>query len=85
MRAWMLQVLIAVDQLVNALLGGWADETLSSRAWRMDVKRRPWGRILRPLIDTLLWFDPQHCRASFEGERQQRQHPPEARAHGGAP
>jgi len=25
------QILIAVDQLGNALLGGWADETLSSR------------------------------------------------------
>lgn len=28
------QILVAVDQLVNALFGGYADETLSSRAWR---------------------------------------------------
>lgn len=36
-----LQVLVAIDQLVNTLAGGWADETLSSRAWRhkMDGSR----------------------------------------------
>lgn len=28
------QVMVAVDQLVNTLLGGWADETLSARAYR---------------------------------------------------
>ena len=27
-------VLIALDQLFNALVGGWPDETLSSRCWR---------------------------------------------------
>ena len=31
-------VLIAVDQLVNALLAGWPDETLSSRAWRRRIR-----------------------------------------------
>lgn len=28
------KVLIAADQFVNALLAGWPDETLSSRAFR---------------------------------------------------
>ena len=79
MRHWLLQVFIALDQLVNALLGGWADETLSSRAWRMEVKGRPWGRVMRPLIDVLLFFDPQHCHSSFRAEREQRQSPPEMR------
>lgn len=27
-------VLIALDQFINAILGGWPDETLSSRCWR---------------------------------------------------
>ena len=35
----MKQILIAVDQLANAVIGGWADETLSSRAWREDRRR----------------------------------------------
>lgn len=28
------RTLIAVDQLINTLLGGWPDETLSSRCYR---------------------------------------------------
>ena len=39
-----MQVLIAVDQLLNAALGGHADETLSARAHRMrEKKHRYWG------------------------------------------
>ena len=72
MRFWTLQVLIALDQLVNALIGGWADETLSSHAYR----RHP--RLAR-VINALLWFDPDHCRGSFESERLRLQSPPEAR------
>ena len=80
MRHHALQVLIALDQLVNALLGGWADETLSSRAWRTEAKGRLCGRMLRPVIDALAWpFEREHCRASFESERAQRQQPPEMR------
>lgn len=79
MRHHALQVLIALDQLVNALLGGWADETLSSRAWRTEQKGRLWGRMMRPVIDAVLFFDPQHCHSSFRAEREGRQHPPEMR------
>ncbi len=38
----MKQVAIAIDQLLNALLGGWADETLSARMWRH--RGLPWWR-----------------------------------------
>lgn len=83
-RHWFLQLLIAVDQLLNVLVtplhgGAWADETLSSRAWRMEAKGRPWGRALRPMIDALFWWDPRHCYTSYLAERDQRQLPPEAR------
>lgn len=81
MRWWLLQILIALDQLANALAGGWADETLSSRAWRTERKGRAWGRITRPVIDAaaLLFGDRDHCSRAFESERLQRQMPPEAR------
>lgn len=36
----MMQFLIAVDQLINTILGGKADETMSARAHRMRVKRQ---------------------------------------------
>lgn len=75
----LLQILIAVDQLVNTLLGGYADETLSARAWRTEQKGRWFGRIFRPLIDHILFFDPQHCYSSYVAEQQRRQFPPEYR------
>jgi len=76
---WLQQVLISIDQFANALLGGWADETLSSCAYRMERAGRPWGRITRPLIDALFFFQPDHCRIAFECERQRVQAPPETR------
>lgn len=72
MKFWLKQNLIAVDQLVNAMLGGWADETLSSHAHR----RHP---LLALIIDTIFFFDKNHCLKSFESERQRLQCPPEAR------
>ncbi len=74
---WLLSSEFAV--LVGMLLGGWADETLSSCAYRMERAGRPWGRITRPLIDALFFFQPDHCRIAFECERQRVQAPPETR------
>ena len=84
LRHWLWQLLIALDQLANVLItpgqaGAWADETLSSRAWRMERAGKPWGRVFRPAIDALFWWEPEHCRASFEAERRQGQLPPEMR------
>lgn len=71
------RVLIALDQLLNACAGGWPDETLSSRAWRWEKNnKRAWPR---KTIDTLFFWDKEHCKESFESERQGRQLPPECR------
>lgn len=73
---WLRNVLIAVDQLANALLGGHADETLSARAWRQRHKRR-WA-VTRWVLDALFRpLERDHCRLSYESE-QQRRHLPEA-------
>ena len=61
------QSLIAVDQLLNALLGGWADETLSARSWRMRNKGKRW-HVARLVIDALFWFDKDHCRNAYLSE-----------------
>ena len=71
----MKQVLIAVDQLVNALCAGHADETLSARTWR-NRDYPPW-RMLRLLIDGLFFWDRDHCRGAYEAE-QARRHLPHA-------
>ena len=67
------QILIAVDQLANAVIGGWADETLSSRVWREDRRR------LVAFIDFLFFWEENHCEASYISERQRLQLPPEFR------
>ncbi|WP_308774957.1 pseudouridine synthase [uncultured Bilophila sp.] len=60
------RTLIAVDQLINTLLGGWPDETLSSRCYR-------WAR------DGVFFWQREHCKSSYESEREGRQSPLELR------
>jgi hypothetical protein len=71
MTRWLLQLLIALDQLLNVLVcGGWADETMSSTAWRMEQKGKLTGRVLRPVIDWLASpWQADHCRKAWESER----------------
>lgn len=60
------QVLIAFDQLINARLGGWADETFSARCWRSrHIKKYA---ILTKLIDALFFWQDDHCRKAHEAE-----------------
>jgi hypothetical protein len=67
------QPLIALDQFFNALFfGGWADESISSRAWR-EYPRLAW------FIDVLFWFDKDHCYESYVSEQLRMQMPPELR------
>ena len=66
------QIAIAFDQLLNALLGGMADETLSARAHRT-------GSVLEPLIDALFFWQVAHCFESYISEKRRQQLPPEYR------
>lgn len=71
------KILIAADQLLNALLAGWPDETLSSRAFRWEqngVMKLP-----RIMIDCLFFWESEHCFQSYLSEREGRQLPPELR------
>lgn len=80
MRFLVLQLAISIDQLFNVLLGGYADETLSSRAWRAYYDKKPFGLVFKPVIDTIFFFDKDHCFNSFLSERLDRQQPPENRS-----
>jgi hypothetical protein len=65
-----LNLLVALDQFMFCVLTlGYSDpdETLSSAAYRWE-QRGHWMGWLRPAIDTLLWFDPDHCRRSWLNE-----------------
>lgn len=85
LKAWWAQSFIAGDQFVNAFFGpifswtiGYADETLSARAWRCREKR--WGKLFRPVIDALfIWQGAGHCKRAYESEIARRNLPPEYR------
>lgn len=67
------QILVALDQLVNTLMGGMADETLSARAWRNHMKgRRSWPA---KIIDTIFFWQKDHCREAYESEVERKQLP----------
>ena len=73
-----LQVLIAIDQTINTIFNGYADETLSSRAYRRQHKNKFWkyGRIF---IDTLFFWQEDHCYKAYQSEVERRHYPKEFR------
>lgn len=64
MSAWLLGVLIAADQLMNAILGGLPDETICSRCWKAKLRGSRWAAHLVRLID--LMFGRGHCERCVE-------------------
>ena len=73
------KILIALDQLLAVILFAKAqpDETFSSMCWRWELAgKRSWPR---KLVDTIFWFDPAHCKTSYESEAQRLQMPKELR------
>lgn len=71
------QVLVAIDQLANTLIGGYADETLSSRAYRhyKDGSRK----LPYKIINVIFWWQDDHCKEAYESEMNRTQLPPEFR------
>lgn len=77
-KQYLLNVAIALDQLINALRGGAPDETLSAAAWRTEQKGRVLGRFFRPVIDLLFRpLEKDHCQKSYESEHTGRHLPDE--------
>ncbi|OOF40929.1 hypothetical protein BKK47_02555 [Rodentibacter mrazii] len=78
MKNWGYHVIIAIDQLFNAITGGGADETLSSRTYRRAIltQSKPKKRwcVLYRLINGL-FFDKNHCKTAYESEISRKQYP----------
>lgn len=85
------QLFVAVDQVANVLVTfftspAWADETLSSRAWRAWRDGKVMGRIWRPIIDALFFWQKVrvdstgHCHHAYLNERDRLHAPPETRS-----
>lgn len=67
-------VAIAVDQLFNTILGGYPDETLSARAFRLQYVHKRWAIICR-VIDTIFFWQKEHCFNSYLNEKQRKHLP----------
>lgn len=70
------QVLVAVDQLINAFIGGYADETLSARAHRRRLRGK--GGVAK-VIDCLFFWQDEHCKTAYESELARSHLPPSMR------
>lgn len=85
---------LAFNQMSNATLsllfpgawhGVWADETLSCRTWRAYAKGLIFGRLFRPVIDALFFWQrvPEgvrgHCHWAYLKEQARYNSPPELR------
>ena len=67
---------IAADQLINAVLGGWPDETFFARAYRLGVLdgRAGWRRVVW-VINKLFFWQRNHCRGAYAKERERKHRP----------
>lgn len=69
-KNYFLRLLIALDQFFNVLLlNGSEDHTISGRVGykAMTTKKKRW-LFLEKVINTLFFFDPDHCRNSIEAD-----------------
>lgn len=85
------QLLIAADQFIYCLCGSllsvfnrkikvYADMTLSAQAYRLEQQGKRCGKFLRLTIDLLFRpFEKEHCRLSFESEKDRTQLPEDMR------
>lgn len=61
------QVAIAIDQLINTLMCGMADETISARLWR-NRNRSWWWAFWRRAVDHVFFMQDGHCYQSYLSE-----------------
>ncbi|WP_075320053.1 DNA helicase UvrD [Histophilus somni] len=84
LKYWFYHVLIAVDQLLNAVFGGAADETFSSRCYRGAVlakKPKKRWRVIHKIVETLFfWEKGEHCKIAYQSELERKQYSAEFRA-----
>lgn len=82
------QFLLAVDQLVNTLIGlivcpfariiFWADESISSMTYRAHRDSKRYGYFMY-VINALFFWQVEHCKKAYEAELNGRHLPPEMR------
>lgn len=67
MKSYLLHVLLSLDRLLNALVGGHGLETLSGHAGRSAGAGHRWACVL---CRVLAWFDRDHCQDAARRDRE---------------
>lgn len=85
MKWYLINLFCAIDQLINALFGGWCDETMSSHAYRLWRDRKPFGWLMRVYDLLFVWQTREpgaigHCHGAYLKEQRHYQSPPEQRS-----
>lgn len=69
MTRYILNILIAIDQFFNTLIGGYPDETISASCWIGEQQGKILPCFFRPIIDFIFRpFGTDHCRLAYESE-----------------
>ena len=76
MKAYFWNIFISMTQMLNTVLGGWPDETTSSRLWRLEVQGSRTAAVLRRCVDRLFFWQKDHCAKAHFSERKRYQFPP---------
>ncbi|MEN9419810.1 MAG: hypothetical protein RI988_3431 [Pseudomonadota bacterium] len=63
------RLFVAADQLLNVILGGDEDETISSRIAKDRRRGRKFACVLCRILD---WIDPHHCEKAIERDEGKR-------------
>ena len=61
LRFWFWNILIALDQLANAVVWGDPKETVSRRAGQAAEQGKEWGCVLCKFLNMI---DPRHCMSA---------------------
>lgn len=75
-KEWLLQGAICFDQSINWLFWGYADETLSARAYRLSLDRqRHWPRRLIDALFLIIFKQQNHCKSAHDSEMMRKHLP----------
>lgn len=78
---YLINILIAVDQLINTLFGGMPDETISAECYRKSQEKGHYFyKILKFILDICLSpIKQDHCEQAYLSEVYRKQLPPNYR------
>jgi hypothetical protein len=68
MKQYIWNLLISIDQLFNTILGGYPDETISSRMGKHIARKEDKCHVCRLICKFLNLFEKDHCKKSIESD-----------------